>query len=72
MDSRHDFELLTVIILSTAMFVLLYYLYNQMVGVPLTIPMAALLSGLGGLFSYAATQMLFSQLKPNRKVAKKK
>jgi hypothetical protein len=67
MDSKHDLELLTVTILSAAMFVLLYYLFTQMVNGYLTVPMAALLSGMGGLFSYAATQMLFSQSRAKRK-----
>lgn len=67
MDSTQDFELLVVTVLSAVMFTVLYFLYVQMVGDVLTVPMAAVIGGLGSLFSYAATQMLFAGPKKKRK-----
>lgn len=67
MDSTQDLELLTVTVLSAVMFTVLYYFFVQIVGGVLTVPMAAVIGGMGSLFSYSATQLLFGQRRARKK-----
>ncbi len=67
MDITNDLELLSVTVLTAVMFTVLCYFYLNIVGGTITLTMAAVIGGLGGLFGYTATRMLFSQAKKKRK-----